>query len=400
MKKQFKTALVFAVVLTALFAIMCVSVNAANSDVSITYQNGKAILQANNSSVKSSVLVQATYDEAGKMSEVETYNITYDENNAAQVELWDLESGIKQKIFVWKSLQSGIPLSSVTESSLIVPDTHEQITTRSKMAVVSGGFSVSAVDGKELITIDAYTADDGADENGKITLCIDNSVFKTDPSAILKEGTPFYYTLNSNGYIDRIDVLNAIDYTDSKSIQRAIFGAELTGTQTVTAITNPAMASADVISGTSYKDGKQEAIQQYTGDVNDVYDKAVFKLAPVIKKGNGALFFMTGDVADGYFASDLDEGDAHMITNNATVIVCDLNEAKNKVKVGTLADVQASRFTTPAKVAYTGEYRNFVAWDKVVDDNSYDDNSDIVYALVKLVDDDITEIYVILPEES
>lgn len=394
MKKQFKVVGMLAFVLTAF--LMCTSVNAVN-DVSIAYQGDSVFLQVKRtSSVESSVLIRAIYDENGKMSDVDTYDVTYDEFKSANVRLKPTEGNARQELFVWDSLDNAVPLAHP-----VIPDTHRKITANSKMALVSE-VKTAALDGENIAEITAYTAGMGADEDGKVTIYVDKSTFadNTDISLILKEGTPFYYTLNSKGYADRIDVLNAIDYTDSKSIQRAIFGSELTGSQTVTAIINPAMASDTVISGISYSGGNQMAIQQCAGDENNPYDKAVFKLAPVIKKGNGALFFMTGDEANGYFASDLDEGYAHMITNGTTVVVCDLSASKNKVKSGTLADVQPSRFIPSAKVAYTGDYRNFVAWDKVVDDNSYNDNSDIVYALVKLLDDDITEIYVILPEES
>jgi hypothetical protein len=277
-----------------------------------------------------------------------------------------------------------------------------KITTTSKMAVVSE-LGTSNVDGEQLVAVTAYTAADGANEDGEITLYIDldvtglNTLAKA--SAVLKEGTPFYYTTNSDGYMDRIDVLNAVDYASAAAIQKTVFGAALTGTQTVEAITDPAMKSASVIAGKSYDGSDVKDIEQYKGTGSDRNDKAVFKFAPIVKKSGNSIFFATGTTVPGVFSSDTNDGDSHSVLSGATVLVCDLNSANNKISRGSLADVTVSRFTSPAKVALTGDYKDYAAWNQVIDDTSDNDNSDITYALVKMIDGDITEIYVIQPED-
>lgn len=282
----------------------------------------------------------------------------------------------------------------------IITEGAAKITTTSKMAVVSE-LGTSNVDGETLVAVTAYTANEGADEDGEITLYIDTDVTKLNTlakaSAVLKEGTPFYYTTNSDGYMDRIDVLNAVDYADATSIQKAVFGAALTGTQTVTEILDPAMKSASVIAGTSYDGSDDKDIAQYTGTGSDRNDKAVFKFAPVVKKSGNSIFFAVGDTKSGVFASDTNDGDSHSVLSDATVLVCDLNSSNNKISKGSLGDVLVSRFDPDAKVAKTGDYRDYVAWNNVID--GADDATTITYALVKMIDDDITEIYVIQPED-
>lgn len=282
----------------------------------------------------------------------------------------------------------------------VITEGAAKITTTSKMAVVSE-LGTSNVDGETLVTVTAYTANDGADADGKITLYVDSDVTALNTlaqaSKVLTEGTPFYYTTNSDGYMDRIDVLNAVDYADATSIQEAVFGAALTGTQTVKAITDPAMKSSTVIAGKSYDGSDVKDIAQYHGTGSDKNDKAVFKLAPVVKKSGSSIFFAVGSTVAGVFASDTNDGDSHSVLSDATVLVCDLNSSNNKISKGSLGDVLVSRFDPDAKVAKTGDYRDYVAWDNVTD--VADDATTITYALVKMIDDDITEIYVIQPED-
>lgn len=245
------------------------------------------------------------------------------------------------------------------------------------IAVYASKGVVSTEDYDSVTRIKVYEA--GEDGKSAVNYLLVDPSFSAIPTV---EGTPFIYGVNSEGYVDNVEIL--LDETDldtnTAGVQSVVTALASDATFTSTVF---AQAAAD-------QNGSFDAVLSATAKagITTGNDTAEFHFGPIIDKtSNGVIL---GKLTSNN-QTKIDELDDLGYDSNVSVTILDYSARKDKVGAGSTGSVVVTPVASSAYVS--GSDKTIIDWSHA---DSPKSKNRVNYALVKTVNDDVTDIVVFL----
>lgn len=220
-------------------------------------------------------------------------------------------------------------------------------------------------DSKEIVTV--YT--DGV-----------NMFYGSSASKSLEKGDVIIYETNANGVIDDSDDVQVIFSVDAGMLEDNgyIAKADDTWYQGTNIITTPS---------------------KWTVGGND--DDVEVRFGPIIDKSTSSITLGKVEDVDGKTVTNIENTDDLDYADDVAVYVYDANEnTNNRVSLGTVGSVTKTTVSKTLRLALNDEGElesdkngDYFDWNDI-------DDTEFAFGLVKMVEDEVTDVYVLIPKDN
>lgn len=261
-----------------------------------------------------------------------------------------------------------------TYGFIVVTDGVSSFTKDTRFAVVNKVTQGSNDDGDDCDKIQLYTA--GSKELQTVYADGTDMFYGDKAGKALKKGDVIIYKTNASGLIE-----------DEEDVE-IIFSA---GLNNMTNFTNSDFI--DEIDGNFWSTYMIDA-DNLPASWKDAENEVEVKFGPIIDRSSSSITL--GQVADGQTYTE-DDGDNKVedldYASDVAVYVYDFNNSSdNRLSVGTVSSVVKTTVSDRLKLEDSTGDNTIIDWTN-------GDTPDFAYALVKMVEDDVTDVFVIIPKD-
>lgn len=343
-----------------------------NSSDEVTYK--KAYSATSTSDTKDGDQYYAKSNKIGslKLSDSTVFLDFTDYEDDGEVGVWSASSFVDESDYVAYAYSKST--SNSTWRFVLIADGASDISGTSSMAVYASASETTNKDDESTDQIKAYV-------NGEETYLVLSTDLEVE-NYNLAEGAPFFYTLDSEDYVDEIyPVLNS-SATDALSSE-----ADFRTTTFAAAKAETTYGSFDAnLTSTFFDAAKGDADENGAVNFGTKSSEAYIHFGPVVDKNTSSVTLAAyNDTYEGTKTTNLDKCDDYSFAEGMVAYVYDYDYSSSKrMSVGTKSAINKTYIG--ANELLDGKNGSYVNWDTV---------ESVSYALVKVYDGDATEALVI-----